>query len=119
MSTTLAATSGLFHGQPSTRGSPSRPSAPLCPRNRGWERDVITCPWASSTCTTRSPSMPSGPRRAHCSFSPAIVLTGYLQISVTFIATSGADGLLVPPVAGFRSGAPRLPSLEDLLLESV
>src|SRR5437867_6492302 len=36
--------------------------------------------------------MPSGPRRTRCSFSPAIVLTGYLQISATFIATSVADG---------------------------
>ena len=50
---------------------------------------MITRPWVSSTCTTRSPSMPSGPMRARCSFSPAIVLTGYRQISVTFIAAEG------------------------------
>ena len=31
--------------------------------------------------------------RTRCSFSPAIVLTGYLQISVTFIATFVANGL--------------------------
>src|SRR5262249_41657513 len=53
--------------------------------SRGWERTVITWPWASSMCTTRSPSMPSGPRRTRCSFSLDIVLTGYLQISATFI----------------------------------
>jgi hypothetical protein len=43
---------------------------------------------SSSTWTMRSPSIPSGARRTRCSFSPAMLLTGYLQISVTFITTS-------------------------------
>src|SRR5882724_9211458 len=42
-------------------------------------------PPESSTCRTRSPSMPTGPSVAHSSFSPAIDFTGYRQSSATFM----------------------------------
>ena len=49
-------------------------------------------PAASSTCTIRSPSIPSGPTFTRESFSPAIVLTGYRQISAIHMAASVAIG---------------------------
>src|SRR5262245_11292064 len=88
MSITVAATSELDHGPPSTSGSPSGPSVPRWPRRRGWERAVITRPWAPSTWTRRSPARPSGPRRTRGSGSPAMLLTGYRQIAVMCMATS-------------------------------